>query len=162
VTFALPQLGRFDGDVNATMSLLADWCASNLHSLAIRLHPFDSPDTAQAIRAGIRTGLVKVITQGELPELILASDVVASQHSTAAVETLALGVPLAEIDLSNVGTLEPLSEKGVAIYIRGGELDKLLKPMENIIPLVLLPWKGINLGKLDGHATERIVDRLLQ
>ncbi len=162
VTLALPQLSRFDGDVNTTLGQLSDWSAKNLVSLAIRLHPFEAPETAQSFRNAIKNNLVKVVTDGELPELILSSDVVATQHSTAAVETLALGVPLAELDLQNVGTLEPLSERGVAAYIRSGELDKLLKPMDGIIPQVLVPWKVTNLGQLDGHATERIVDRLLQ
>jgi UDP-N-acetylglucosamine 2-epimerase len=161
VTLALPQLSRFDGDINQTLTQLSDWCAKNIVQLAIRLHPFESPDTALSLQNSIKNPLVKVIRQGDLPELILASDVVVSQHSTAAVETLALGVPLAEIDLSNVGTLEPLSDYGVAAYIRSGELDKLLKPLNNIIPQVLVPWKVRNLGLLDGRASERIVDRLM-
>jgi hypothetical protein len=161
ITLALPQLSRFDGDVNVTLTQMSEWASKNLVQLAIRLHPFESPDSVMSLQNGIKNPMVKVITQGELPELILASDVVVSQHSTAAVEALALGVPLAEIDLSNFGVLESLASQHVAISINSGELDKLLKPMDGIIPQVLVPWKVTNLGQLDGHATERIVDRLL-
>lgn len=161
ITLALPQLSRFDGDVNVTLNQMTDWTSRNLVQLAIRLHPFESPETVASLQSSSKNPMMKVITQGELPELILASDVVVSQHSTAAVEALALGVPLAEIDIQNYGVLEAMSDKGVAISIRSGELDKLLKPMEGIIPQVLVPWKATNLGQLDGHATERIVDRLM-
>lgn len=161
ITLALPQLSRFEGDVNVTLAQMSEWASKNLIQLAIRLHPFEAPETAVQLRNGIKNPMVKVITQGELPELILASDVVVSQHSTAAVEALALGVPLAEIDLQNHGVLESLSSYGIATYINSGELDKLLKPMEGIIPQVLMPWKFTHLGQLDGKATERIVDRLL-
>lgn len=165
VTFALPQMSRYDGDPLATIGMLADYSSNNSVNMVVRPHPFESPITIANLQKQLdKHPSMKVITTGETPDLILASDLVLSQHSTVAVEALALGVSLAEIDLSGIGILESKVEAGVVFGIGKGELEKIKQILSGELklnPATLAQWKQINLGPLDGHSTDRVVERLM-
>lgn len=165
VTFALPQMSRYDGDPLAAIGMLADYSSNNAVNMVVRPHPFESPITIANLQKQLdKHPSMKVITTGETPDLILASDLVLSQHSTVAVEALALGVSLAEIDLSGIGILESKVEAGVVFGIGKGELEKIKQILSGELklnPATLAQWKQINLGPLDGHSTDRVVERLM-
>ena len=95
--------------------------------------------------------------------LIACSDVVISQHSTVAVETLALNVTLIELDLDNCGVLESLAEQGVAIPVAGGELSKIKQVLSGELklnPAKLKEWTDLNIGPRDTGIVSRVVGEI--
>jgi len=101
----------------------------------------------------------KVIEKDTLP-LIACSDVVISQHSTVAIETLALDIPLVEIDLDNCGVLESLAEQAVAIPVGGGELSKIRQVLSGelkVNTVKLQEWIAQNVGPRDVGIVDRVV-----
>src|SRR3990167_3917471 len=92
--------------------------------------------------------------------LIACSDMVISQLSTVAIETLALNVPLAELDLDHIGILESLAEQGVAIPIGGGELSKIKQVLSGELRIgenKLGEWLEFNIGPRDAGIVNRVV-----
>ena len=163
VSFFPPLLSRYDGNPKAALGALADWSANNFTQLAIRLHPFEYEENVEKLKFGIKDHpYAKVIEKDTLP-LIACSDVVISQHSTVAVETLALDVPLIEIDLDNVGVLESLAEQEVAIPMGGGELSKIKQVLNGelkVNPVKLQEWITQNVGPRDVRIVDRVVNEI--
>lgn len=160
-SFLLPQISRYDGDWQFQLGTVVEWFGSNGYQLAIKFHPFENEQFVEQVSRSIYKS-AKVVTTNVL-DLIRASSLVMSQHSTVAIETLALGIPLVEMDLNNFGVLESLSEQGVATLIRSGEMNKLKDILEGkvgIDPVKLVQWKNQNIGPLDGHSTDRVVAEL--
>jgi len=165
VTFALPQLGRYDGSPMKAIGMLSDWSADNPVQLAIRFHPFEAEETVRRVRdALIDHPRARVIEDGETVPLVLASDSVISQHTTIAVEALALGVPLVEIDVDHVGVLESLAEQGVAVPVMSkADFSKILDVVSGKLSVEranLHDWLESNIGPRDGHSTERSVQSI--
>ena len=163
VSFFPPLLSRYDGNPKTALGALADWSANNFTQLAIRLHPFEHEENVEKLKFGIKDHpYAKVIEKDTLP-LIACSDVVISQHSTVAVETLALDIPLIEIDLDNVGVLESLAEQEVAIPMGGGELSKIKQVLSGelkVNPVKLLEWITQNVGPRDVGIVDRVVNEI--
>ena len=163
VSFFPPLLSRYDGNPKTALGALADWSANNFTQLAIRLHPFEYEENVEKLKFGIKDHpYAKVIEKDTLP-LIACSDVVISQHSTVAVETLALDVPLIEIDLDNVGVLESLAEQEVAIPMGGGELSKIKQVLNGelkVNPVKLQEWITQNVGPRDVRIVDRVVNEI--
>lgn len=149
-----PLVSRYEGDLGKAISQLSDWAFKNRVTLAIRFHPFDSQDHAyRVIQATVGNPYVKVVNVETL-DLIAVSDLVISQHSTVAVEALALGVPLVELDLDSVGVLESLALQGVATLVTDMKQLDTFKP----VSANLREWQEKNLGPLDGKSVERVVN----
>lgn len=163
VAFLLPQTNRFDGNWQEQLSRVIEWTVGKSVQLVVRFHPFESEQLANNLRAGLGNNKnVKVFT-GNTIDLIRASDMVITQHSTVAVEAMALGVPLVEIDLENRGVLESLAAQGVSILVQSGEISKLSDVLSGklvVDPAKLKEWSSRNLGPTDGHATDRVVAEL--
>ena len=159
-SFLLPQTHRYDGNWKSAISEMVGWANNSGNQLALRFHPFEDESVSENIRpVGKNVRIVSVNTL----DLIRASSMVISQHSTVAAETIALGVPLVELDLDNFGVLESLAEQGVATLIRAGEISKLTDVLTGKIVVdadKLKAWSQNNLGPLDGHSTERVVEQL--
>ena len=165
VTFALPQLGRYDGSPMKAIGMLSDWSADNPVQLAIRFHPFEAEETVRRVRdALIDHPRARVIEDGETISLVLASDAVISQHTTIAVEALALGVPLVEIDVDHVGVLESLAEQGVAVPMTSkadfSKIPDVVSGKLSVERANLHDWLESNIGPRDGHSTERSVQSI--
>ena len=167
VSFCPPLLSRYDGNPKTALGALADWSANNFIQLAIRLHPFEHEENVEKLKFGLSGHPYAKVIESDTLALIACSNVVVSQHSTVAVETLALGVPLVELDLDSVGVLESLAEQGVAIPIGGGELDKLKQVLSGELranPARLDEWIQSNIGPRDTRIVDRVVaeiERLL-
>ena len=165
VTFALPQLGRYDGSPMKAIGLLSDWSADHPVQLAIRFHPFEAEETVRRVRdALVDHPRARVIEDGETVSLVLASDAVISQHTTIAVEALAMGVPLIEIDVDNVGVLECLAGQGVAVpIISKADFSKITDVVSGKLSVecaTLHQWLESNIGPRDGKSTERAVQSI--
>lgn len=159
-SFFPPLLSRYEGNPKKALGALADWSANTFTQLAIRLHPFEHEGNVEALKFGLASHPhARVIEKDTLP-LIASSDAVISQHSTVAVETLAFGVPLIEIDLDNVGVLESLVAQEVAIPMGEGELDKIAQVMRGElrpVPAKLAEWLDQNVGPRDTQIVNRVV-----
>ena len=159
VAFCPPLVSRYEGDLGKAISQLSEWAQKNKTALLIRMHPFDGQDVGQQVRQQlIGNPFVQVYDEDTLSLLSIA-DVVISQHSTVAVEALALGVPLVELDLDGVGVLESLAEQGAAVSVGAGQLDRLNQILEGkLVPANLREWRSRNLGLLDSRSVERVVN----
>ena len=166
VTFALPQINRYEGNPMHAIGKLSDWAADHFVQVAFRFHPFENEDIVEKLKGNLASHpTAKVITGGETNELLASSDLAISQHSTIAVEAMALGVPLVEMDLDNVGVLESLSDKGVAFAIRSGQLNKIsdiLSGKEKLDADVVESWKKDNTGPTDGLSVSRAIECINQ
>ena len=163
VSFFPPLLSRYDGNPKTALGALADWSANENVQLAIRLHPFEAEENVERLKFGLKDHpYTKVIEKDTLP-LIACSDAVVSQHSTVAIETLALDVPLIEIDLDHIGVLESLAEQGVAIPVGGGELSKIKQVLSGELraePAKLAEWTSTNIGPRDSGIVDRVVEEI--
>lgn len=165
VLLAPPLISRMDGNGLYQIGLVGDWSANTLTQVALRLHPFEAQGYIDRLQSALSSHpRMKVITEGDTLALALASDVVLTQHTTVAVEALALGVGVMELDLENVGVLESLAEQKVAIRVGGGEMSKVEKFLRGDIgvnPADLHAWRERNIGPRDGKASQRAVDIIL-
>ena len=160
VSFLLPQTSRYEGNWQTHLQALAEWASMNGVQLAVKFHPFESEGLVESVERGMRS--LKIVKADTL-DLVRASSLVISQHSTVAIETVALGVPLVELDLDNHGILESLAEQGVAVSVRKGEAGKLADILSGkiaIAPAKLSAWRERNVGPLDGKSTERVCEEL--
>src|SRR3990167_7225727 len=160
VSFCPPLLSRYDGNPKTALGALADWSANEFIQLAIRLHPFEHKENVERLKFGLKGHPYARVIERETLPLIACSDMVISQHSTVAIETLALNVPLAELDLDHIGILESLAEKGVAIPIGGGELSKIKQVLSGELRIgenKLGEWLEFNIGPRDAGIVNRVV-----
>jgi len=160
VSFCPPLLSRYDGSPKTALGALADWSANEFIQLAIRLHPFEHEENVERLKFGLRSHPYAKVIESDTLALIACSDVVVSQHSTVAVEALALNVPLIELDLDNVGVLESLAEQGVAIPVAGGELSKIMQVLSGELkasPTRLEEWITQNIGPRDSGIVDRVI-----
>ena len=163
VSFCPPLLSRYDGNPKTALGALADWSANEFIQLAIRLHPFEHEENVEKLKFGLKGHPYAKVIESDTLALIACSDLVLSQHSTVAVETLALGVPLAELDLDSVGILESLAEHGIAIPIGNGELPKIKQILSGDIrvnPGDLREWLDQNIGPRDTKIVSRIIGEI--
>src|SRR3990167_2080448 len=160
VSFCPPLLSRYDGNPKTALGALADWSANEFIQLAIRLHPFEHEENVERLKFGLKGHPYARVIESDTLALIACSNVVISQHSTVAVETLALNVPLIELDLDHAGVLESLAEQGVAIPVAGGELSKILQVLSGELkanPAKLQEWTEMNIGPRDTNIVNRVV-----
>ena len=163
VSFCPPLLSRYDGNPKTALGALADWSANEFIQLAIRLHPFEHEENVERLKFGLKGHPYAKVIESDTLALIGSSDVVISQHSTVAIETLALNVPLIELDLDNCGVLESLAEQGVAIPVVGGELSKIKQVLSGELkasPAKLQEWTELNIGPRDTHIVSRVVGEI--
>src|SRR3990167_249517 len=90
VSFCPPLLSRYDGNPKTALGALADWSANEFIQLAIRLHPFEHEENVERLKFGLKGHPYARVIESDTLALIACSNVVISQHSTVAVETLAL------------------------------------------------------------------------
>lgn len=161
VSFCAPLLSRFDGNPTKTLGALADWSAETFTQLAIRLHPFENEANVARIRDALRDHTHAKLIESDTIALVASSDLVLSQQSTIAVEALALGVPLAEIDLDNAGVLESLADQGVAGRIdKVEDIEAILGRGTGIEDVKLRAWLDYNVGPRDGRSAERAANEV--
>lgn len=164
VAFLLPQTSRYEGDWQRHLEMVVNWAVGLRAQLIIKPHPFESEIVPALSKQYANYKGVRALSLPS-PDIIRAANFVISQHSTVAAETIALGKVFVELDLDNLGVLESLAEQGAAVSIRGGELDNLTKVLHGELkpdPIRVKQWAALNLGPLDGKASERIVARLEQ
>lgn len=161
VLFALPQLARYDGDPVRAVRALSEWADRTHTPLALRFHPFEHPDTlAQFERALSHNRQVKVMAKPDPVLLVLASAAVVSQHTSLALEALALDTPLVEIDLDHAGVLESFVEQGVATRVDGEALDAIREVAEGkrgADGATLEAWRERHVGPRDGRGVARVI-----
>ena len=163
VVLALPQLDRFEGDVNFAVSSVVGHCIASNIQVCVSLHPFAAESSRVELESHLKAS-AQVFRSKPAPLLLLAADALVCQHSTIAVEALAMDVPLLEIDLSNYGVLQSLAEDGVAVRVGPNELDKINQVLLRQIILDterVETWKCDHLGPLDGLATDRATQAIM-
>ncbi len=163
VAFCLPQLSRYEGDPMKAVQQVVGWANTRGVNLGLRLHPFESSEFVAQVKSQLETNVVKVIDWvADGVELILAADAVLSQHSSVAVESLALNVPLVELDFDHASVLESMARRGAAFQLTNAEeLDKLIDICSGKLQLsttILNEWKLKMAGERDGKSTERAVE----
>ena len=166
VVFAPPQLARYEGNVDRALSQLAEWSMDTMTQMAMCFHPFEANETFQSIQTAFQnhpyTKLV-MPNVADTIDVIALADVVISQHSTVAIETLALGIPFVELDLDQVGVLESLVDQEVATRVGPNEFKKIDAILQgNGLPNYVLvnEWVINNVGPRDGQASKRAANEI--
>ena len=160
ITFAPPQLHQYKGNFEEDIKTLAAYVNSLGAELIIRLHPFNY-SSVDSVKKIVKHYDVEFYTNADAIPLIAVSDLIVSQHSTMAVESFMLGKLFAEIDLSNAGILQSFADRGLAIGIGKGELNKIEEALNGNPDVdldTLNEWLRVNANLVDGRATERAVN----
>lgn len=136
-----------------------------------KLHPVDF-DFVRPRRIALEAGLrdVAIVKDVNLWELLFISDVVLVNMSTVGHEAIALGKPVIQVNISSIEpTYMPYAEFGAALEV--GDIGNLGKTIEKTLwdPMTL---RRLEEGrayyihrfahKLDGRASERVVDLIYQ
>ena len=163
IAFCLPQFSRYEGDPMKAVQQVVGWANTRGVNLGLRFHPFESSEFITQIKSQLETNVVKVIDWvADGVELILAADVVLSQHSSVAVESLALNIPLVELDFDHTSVLESMAGRGAAFQLTNAdELNRLIDICSGKLQLsttVLNEWRLKMAGERDGRSTERAVE----
>ena len=161
VTFGLPQMNQFEGNVLQTISLLGGWAVSNQIQLAVKFHPLDSYEMVENIEKGAANMPgIRILQDIDSILLTLCSDAVLTQHSSFGLEALALDIPLLEIDLENRGILQSFVEDGVATLVGIETMDNITEVISGTKKAdveIVDEWVKKNVGPRDGGAIDRIV-----
>jgi len=163
VTFALPILNRYEGNPTKAIQDIVDYCSETGVQICITLHPFENQQTQMTLENQLK-GRAFVWKNRPAPLVIAASDLILCQHSTIALESLALDIPVLEVDLENYGILQSLSDEGVAIHIGPDELNKIGEALSGKVAdqEKIKTWKSEHLGPVDSLATERVIQEIVQ
>jgi hypothetical protein len=105
VVYFLPLLQHYYGNPQKDITQLSEYCRKNNFEFVIRPHPFEKQ---------LDIPFVTNKDYDVIP-LILSTDIALVQHSTTALECLALGTPVIEIGLGEKNFLEPLATEQPAI-----------------------------------------------
>ena len=123
VVYFLPLLQHYKGNPQTDIEAISAYCHSAGLNLVIRLHPFEQNiDVPFAFD-----------NRENVAELIMETDVALVQHSTTALECLALGTPIVEVNFSGQPMIEPLHKENPDIPFIGSyaELAKIAGAIEN-------------------------------
>lgn len=168
ITFGLPQVSQFKGNVLRTINMLGEWAVNSQAQLAVKFHPLDSYEVVESIeREMLDMSGVRILQNIDSIMLTLCSDAVVTQHSSFGLEALALDIPVLEVDLENLGILQSYVEEGVAIPIGIEMLDHIttvLSKNKTVDAKIVDKWIKKNVGPRDGEAISRIlreIDNLL-
>ncbi len=101
VTYFLPLLQHYYGSPEKDITAVSDYCRTNGFDFVVRPHPFENH---------LDLPFVTNKDKDVIP-LILKTDIALCQHSTTALECLALKTPIIEMGLGNKNFLEPLAKE---------------------------------------------------
>lgn len=105
VVYFLPLLQHYKGNVQKDIEAISSYCRSAELDFVVRTHPFEN-ELDMPFVCDRRDNVV---------DLILETDVALVQHSTTALECLALGTPVIEVNFSNNESIEPLNKENDSI-----------------------------------------------
>lgn len=121
VIYCVPLMQHYKGNFVKDWQKLSAYLQKNNIRGMLRFHPMDNVNNPNL-----------PILQGTDPfPALLQADLVLSQHSTLALEAMALGIPMLEFNLSSTPILQSWAEQGIADQISSEEefskiLDTLL------------------------------------
>ena len=109
VVYFLPLLQHYKGNPQNDIEAISAYCRSAGLNFVVRLHPFEQDiDIPFAFD-----------NRENVAELIIEADVALVQHSTTALECLALGTPIVEVNFSGQPMIEPLHKENQDITFIG-------------------------------------------
>lgn len=157
VLFAPPRLDLYAGDFGAHLELLSEWALTTGVGLILRLHPFQQGDFGRIFK---RHPHIKVAGGPNGMPSVMGSDLVITQTSTIAIEALAVGTPVVQIDLDHEGLEQPID---CLDYWDSGEtrvLERILKGYYDVAAQD--KFRKEQLALFDGEATKRIIDYVVE
>jgi hypothetical protein len=155
VMFAPPSLSIYLGDFVDDLREIAKHCVRNNINVIVRLHPFQGKVQEIDNLVERYSNLQMYIDDNPMPA-ILSSDLVITQMSTISIESLILGIPVAEIDTKNYGVEQSLSKYGVASKMNSAsDISKLLE-YENKDAIEKFIREEIPLA--DGNSVNRVIE----
>ncbi len=107
VVYCVPLMQQYKGDFNKDWEKLSQFFKVNNINGVLRFHPMDNIDNPN---------LPIMQSTDPFPELLHA-DLVLSQHSTVALEAMALGIPMLEFNMSDTPILQSWADQGVTELI---------------------------------------------
>lgn len=127
IMFSPPLLHQYKGDVVMDLAYIASHVKNAQMNVIVKLHPFEGEQTANALKQKLSGySNVKFYTETDPLPLIVASNIMVTQHSTIGIEALALGVPLIEFNLTDEKIIQSWSDLGLATRISSPRtLDKI-------------------------------------
>lgn len=157
VTFMPPRLDLYAGDFFKHLAHLADWSSNTGVGLVLRLHPFQG-SIGEIKKVLNRYPHVKLVEGPDGMPSIAGSDLIITQTSTVAIEALAIGTPVVQIDLDYVGLEQPLD---VAMQWSDGDTGVLERVLRGYWDVSAADrFRREELGLFDGGATERIIEHV--
>jgi hypothetical protein len=98
VTYFLPLLQHYGGDIQKDLTILSKYCSERGYMFVVRPHPFEK-----------NIDIPFAVDRSDVKNALVHTGVALVQHSTTAIECLALGTPIIEFSLG--GSFEqPLSK----------------------------------------------------
>ncbi len=159
IVFAPPRLDLYKGDFQKALDLLIDWTRDRGIILLLSFHPFQGGIEQLKKVSDVYPHVVVRHDINGL-EYILIANVLITQTSTIAIESLLLNTPVMEIDVDYFGLEQPLWRHGAANLLEGDDLDKITQ---------VLRGKKVDPGGFildrfplaDGRSAKRIVEHIL-
>lgn len=114
IVYFLPLMQHYVGNPQRDIELLASYCRENDFDFVVRPHPFDNSIELPFI----------MDKREDVVDVILEADVALVQHSTTALECLALGTPVIEAAFGKKDFIEPLhKEQPLIPVIRANPIE---------------------------------------
>ena len=159
VVFAPPRLDLYRGDFAKALNKIIEWTRDRGLTLILSFHPFQNGvEEFKKIPESYPHVIVRNDIQGL--EYVLVGNVLITQTSTIAVESVLLRTPVIELDMDYVGLEQPLWKQGAADLLEGDNLDKITEVLEG----QRANTKEFIIDRFplaDGRATKRIVEHIL-
>jgi CDP-glycerol glycerophosphotransferase (TagB/SpsB family) len=159
VVFAPPRLDLYKGDFQRALDLLIDWTRDRGITLLLSFHPFQGGiDQLKQVSNVYPHVVVRHDINGL--EYVLIADVLITQTSTIAIESLLLNTPVIEIDVDYFGLEQPLWKHGAADLLDGDNLDKISQVLQGnkVNPREFIQER---FPLADGRSAKRIVEEIL-
>jgi hypothetical protein len=160
ITYALPSLQQYQGNLLEDLHRLATWCYINQHFVYIRAHPFDKERLAQVLKDELERYSPYIFHDAEinLPmnRLLTISDAILSQHSTVGIEAVISQVPFFEVTGNDEKVFE---SQPYANQLSFKSLDRLHNlHNDRVVEEWTQGFLGENRSSLDGYASLRIAE----
>ena len=159
VVFAPPRLDLYKGDFQKALDMLIDWTRDRGITLLLSFHPFQGGiDQLKKVSNVYPHVVVRHDINGL--EYVLIADVLITQTSTIAIESLLLNTPVIETDVDYFGLEQPLWKHGAADLLEGDDLSKISQVLQGnkVDPKEFIRDR---FPLADGKSAKRIVEEIL-
>ena len=150
-----------------TKKLLDFFKITPQYQLIVKIHPYEDEKVYKHIFKGYGLSNVRLLTDINIFELIVHSDLLITKNSTTGLEAMIFDKPLITIELAKRRDQVPYGEKGAAISIHSAEeiADAIKISLEDTKTKEFLRDNRLSFVdnyayKIDGLASQRVIDKL--